>query len=111
MNPAIAQAKALYSQHGLDLNRELSDYLDFGYVFSTPDRLLLARPIDPVNWREWKPKNPTCWYVQLAVGKNCLKWFCDRMPYQLPFLAWMRVFKNEDHRLRVFPTDRFLAKL
>jgi len=108
---AIAQAHALYAKHGIDLNRELSDHLDFGYVFSTPDRLLLERPVRVDDLPKWNPKNPDAWFVTLAVGDGCLGWFVAQIPYRLPLLAWFRGMKRTDSEIHVVPMDRFLTKV
>lgn len=116
MNSAIQEAKKLYAKHGLDLNRDLSDYLDYGYVFVTPDRMMLARPVkmdEPEEWllpEEAISGNNYGWYVHLAVGEGCLKWFCEQMPYYLPHLLWRRDFKT-DGGYHIFVTDRFLSKI
>lgn len=111
---AIAQAAKLYADHGLVLADDLTNYIKHGYVFITPDRVLLGRPISrecgPDHWlRDTDPAD--AWYVKLAVGKNSLRYFVAQIPYHLPFLAWRRNFKGDDDRLHIYPTERILNKL
>lgn len=109
---AIDQAKELYAQHGLSLGREIGAFLDTGsVVLSTPDRLLLARPILLERPREWPPAEPAdAWFVRLAIGRGALAWFMQQMPYPLPFLAWRRGFRGDPH-LRVHSTQHFKERL
>lgn len=105
---AIAQALGIYSKHGLSLERDLADYLAFGYVYAEPGRLLMGRPVKAGNGLEWLPKGHAgdAWYVHLAVGQGALDWFVRKMPFHLPKLGWRRDFKNPAAGLRFYPTDR-----
>ena len=92
MKTAIQQAAELYGSHGLNLSGDLEYYLKYGYVFVTPDRLLMAREITKEGVGEtWTPHGEgDCWYVRLAIGKGCLKWFINQAPYFRPWIAWQR---------------------
>ena len=96
----------MYARNGRDLNRDLSDYLDFGYVIKTPERLILARPIDSSDWKNWKPAKADAWFVQIAVGRGALDWFKQQAPFPLPFAAWFRGLKRPDDRLHIVPFAR-----
>lgn len=108
---AIDEAKALYRTAGRDLNRDLSDFLDCGYVFATPDRLLLARPIQRADWRRWvTPAEADAWFVQLAVGRGSIRWFVEQMPVWLPWIAHRRDMRGDD-RLHCVQTDQLMRRL
>lgn len=106
---ALTTAKAMYAQHGLDLEADLAAYLRHGYVVAGPDRLLLFKAIDQSE-ADWHPKTERAWYVHLAVGDGCLGWFRRQAPYELPFLAWFRR-KDGKQTLRFYPTDRITPLL
>lgn len=107
---AIDQAKQLYARLGLDLSRDLGWHLDYGVVFCTPDRLVLAHAIRLAEPAVWPATAPDAWYVRLALGRGSLAWFVRQMPHFLPSLAWRRGFRG-DERLRVYDTARFIRKL
>ena len=90
MSP-IEQAKSYYQSKGWSFEQDLGFYLCHGYVFSTPDRLLLAKPVrKEIGESDWHPSNPDCWYVHYAAGKNTLNWFVAQAPFFLPYMGWMR---------------------
>ena len=104
---ALHEAKSLYERHGLSFERDLCHYLEHGYVIAMPDRFIMAKPIEKDKGDDqWHAPNPDCWYVHLAAGKNCLKWFLDQAPVQLPYLAWRR-YKQGANPLRVYNTATF----
>ncbi len=110
---AIEQAANLYAKHGLKLSVDLERYLKWGYVFVTPDRVLLARPLNTAKGVDHWPeeKDADAWYVKLAVGENAMRWFFDRMPYALPFVAWKRDFKSASDKLHIHRTERLKTLL
>ena len=112
MGQAIATAKQLYASAGLKLEAELGFYLDRGFVFSGPDRLLLCNPgvsDDPAKIAT--PGEADCWFVRLAVGPGALRWFLQQMPWYLPKVAWYRNFKNPGGPLHVWDTNRLVKLL
>jgi hypothetical protein len=110
LNP-IEEAKDYYKSKGWSFEQDLGFYLCQGYVFSTPDRLLLAKPVrKDVGESDWHPEHPDCWYVHYAAGKDALSWFVSKAPYYLPFLGWMRN-KGCNDRFRAYPTSLLCAKL
>lgn len=103
---AIEEAAFLYKEHDMVLAHDLQNYLKHGYVFVTPEWLLLARPIFKNKGPDvWTDTGDT-WYVKLAVGRGALKQFIGRIPYSLPYLAWKRNFKNQKEPLHVWPAER-----
>lgn len=110
MNP-IEEAKSHYKSKGWSFEQDLGFYLCHGYVFSTPDRLLLAKPVrKDVGESDWHPDSPDCWYVHYAAGKGVLSWFVAQAPYSLPFMGWMRN-KGCNDGFRAYPTNLLCAKL
>ncbi len=110
---ALSQAAEIYRAHGMDLPADLEHYLACGYVFSTPDRLLLARPLDLARGVDYwlaDPRAGDAWYVKLAVGSGCLGWFLQQAPFPKPFIAWARGFKGTD-RLHVYPFAQLQRRL
>tara|TARA_R110000868_G_scaffold1088_2_gene8325 strand:+ start:394 stop:735 length:342 start_codon:yes stop_codon:yes gene_type:complete len=110
LNP-IEEAKDYYKSKGWSFEQDLGFYLCHGYVFCTPDRVLLFKPIrKDIGESDWHPDEPDCWYVHFAVGKDALSWFMDKSPHYLPFIAWARD-KGSNGKLRVYETNRLHAKL
>jgi len=104
---AIVQAARLYARHGLALGKDLENYARAGYLFATPDRLLLARPINlDRGLDEWLPPGEgNAWYVRLAVGRGCLDWFLEQAPHRKPYIAWSRGFRPcRAAELKIFDT-------
>ncbi len=110
MSP-IEEAKAYYQSRGWSFEQDMGYYLCHGYVFSTPDRLLLAKPVrKDVGQDDWHPDTPDCWYVHYAAGRNALEWFVAQAPYFLPYMGWTRN-KGRNDRFRAYPTTLLCAKL
>jgi hypothetical protein len=110
LNP-IEEAKDYYKSKGWSFEQDLGFYLCQGYVFSTPNRLLLAKPVrKDVGESDWHPEHPDCWYVHYAAGKDALSWFVAQAPYSLPFMGWMRN-KGSNDGFRAYPTNLLCAKL
>ena len=108
---AIAEARRLYEPRGLAIEADLANYLQYGYVFAEPGRLLLGRPCVSTRIKDWvAAEDADGWYVRLAVGKGAVKWFVERMPFYLPWLCWHRQFKDKGH-LHVHSTDRLLRRI
>lgn len=104
---AINQAAAIYAKAGFSFEQSLGWYLLHGVVISTPDRFLMAKAVrKEVGESDWNPDNPDCWYVAIAVGKGCLKWFLEQAPFRLPYLAWARM-KAKGNPVRIYRAERF----
>jgi hypothetical protein len=50
------------------------------------------------------------WYVHLAVGSKCLKWFFSQLPSPLPFIAWSRDLKKSGP-IRIWPMEKVGLKV
>lgn len=104
---AIAKAKGMYMSRGLNFEQILGWYLMNGIVISNDSRFLMAKVIDStVGDDDWNPEKPDCWYVECAVGKNCLGWFLEQATVELPYLAWRRL-KDEKNVLKFYETATF----
>ena len=113
MKTAIQEAAELYEKHNMVLSDDLTHYLKHGYVFVTPDRVLLARPIDLSKGQDhWlgDHREGNAWLVKLAVGKHCIPWFLQQIPFYKPFVAWGRDFLNRKAELHVYPIEKILRR-
>ena len=67
----LLKALDLYEKIGTDLFKDISVYMDKGYVFKTPESLLLGKAVrrDQGNPdAQWDVEEPDTWYVRTAVG-------------------------------------------
>lgn len=113
MKTAIQQAAELYQKNGMNLSVELERYLKFGYVFVTPDRLLLARSLESSRGVDFWPEKSTdgdTWFVKLAVGQNCIPWFIQQIPFYKPYVAWGRDLVRNKKDLRIYATEKLLRR-
>lgn len=96
----LAQAKDLYDQCGIDMNKDIATYAAHGYVWINPNSFLLAKPVNSKSdvhpQDQWNVENADAWYVNMAVGN--VKDFISKIPYPLPFVGWMRETKNQPMR-------------
>ena len=113
MKTAIQEAAELYQSKGLVLAQELENYLKFGYVFCTPERLLLANEAKrDGNCASWVAHGEgDCWHVKLAIGRGSVKWFLDKAPYPKKWVAWAREFKTDSRNLHFYDFNRLTHKL
>jgi hypothetical protein len=89
---------------------DLEAHLLNGYVFSTPEGFVMARPVsilanealilDP--WHKFE--TPDAWLIWLGAGN--LSPFLDMFPFPLPFLGWQK-----RNRLRFYGFESALAHL
>ena len=96
----LERTKELYDQINGDLFKDISLYSSgFGYVFITPNSLLLGKAVRTDSEvhpdSQWKVTAPDAWYVRVAVGENCIQEFLNYIPYPLPYVGWMRRLKNK----------------
>ena len=94
----LEQSLKLYEKIGTDLFKDIAVYLANGYVFKTPNSLLLGKAVRTDGGNpdaQWNVNNPDAWYVRTAVGDGAVKEFIDRIPYPLPWVGWMRHVKNK----------------
>lgn len=113
MKTAIQQAAELYQKNGMNLSAELERYIKFGYVFVTPDRLLLARSLDSNRGVDFWPDNATdgdTWFVKLAIGRGCIAWFLQQIPFYKPYVAWGRDLVRQTQDLHYHATEKLIRR-
>lgn len=113
MKTAIQQAAELYKDKGLNLAKDLEYYLKYGYVFCTPDKLLLAREIKrDDNGESWVPPGTgDTWFVHFAIGKDSIGWFIKQAPSPRKWVAWARQFKESPQDIRYYDFQRLKHKI
>ena len=93
----LEQSLKLYEKIGTDLFKDIAVYLANGYVFKTPNSLLLGKAVRTDGGNpdaQWNVHTPDAWYVRTAVGDGAVGEFISRIPYALPWVGWMRHVKN-----------------
>jgi len=95
----LERAKQFYEDLGMDMFKDITMYMSYGYVFKTPDSLLMGKAvridIDQHPQDQWQVENPNAWYVHMAIGEVGISEFIKRIPYELPFVGWMRHMKKQ----------------
>lgn len=98
----LAEAKRFYRQIGDpdDFERDLGIYLASGYVFSSPGCIIFGKPVlragdDPDSQWSKDPSECDAWYVKFACGKGMFSEFQRAIPFELPWVGWMRALKNK----------------
>ena len=94
----LKDALKLYEKIGTDLFKDVAMYMAHGYVFKTPESLLLGKAVRRDGGNpdaQWGVEDPDAWYVRTAVGEGAVKEFISRIPYPLPWVGWMRHVKNK----------------
>jgi hypothetical protein len=95
-------------------------HLSHGYFFSTPEYLLMGRPVcseapqEMINdvWCSFERKDWDAWYVYaFALAhdqglQGLVKKLLRHIPYYLPLIAWERT----GHPLTFFSTDKLTQK-
>jgi hypothetical protein len=74
----LHRARELYVEAGINFDDDLRDFLADGYVHFTPRYFLMGRQIG------------NGWFIQCAIGENCLQEFFRLMPYPLPLIGFRR---------------------
>lgn len=97
----LLKTKKFYDEIGLDMYRDISAYMASGYVYASPEMLIMGKPVcinggDPD--KQINPVAPDAWYVKLAVGESHISDFINLMPYPLPWVGWRRELKNKPIR-------------
>lgn len=85
---------------------DLLPHLAHGYVHSTPEYFVMARPVlstaSPAEianpWHQFK--EPDAWFIWLMAGDMAACW--RRFPYPLPFIG----FARRDKAARFYPFGR-----
>ena len=102
VNNYVQLAKDFYSQIGEsnDFERDLGKYLLDGYMVSSPNGIIFGKPVrrdgGPADAQWWDDEeNCDAWFVKFAAGEGMIREFIEAMPYQLPFIGWMRATKSK----------------
>ena len=95
----LEQTKEFYDQLGCSMFTDITAYAARGYVFITPQSLLLGKAvrtdIDVHPDDQWNMVGPDAWYVRTAVGGNAISEFINLIPHPLPYVGWMRQLKQK----------------
>ena len=95
----LERAKEFYDSTKGDMFKDLSAYAAYGYVFITPQTMLLGKAVrtdtDIHPNEQWGVLAPDAWYVKTAIGDNAISDFINSIPYPLPFVGWMRQLKQK----------------
>lgn len=93
------QIQDLYTKTGWKkgtFEKDLTWYLQHGYVFATPEYFIMGVAISGG------------WYVHAAVGVGALEGFLRLMPYYLPYVGWER---RGSGKVRWYPTEKLKQRL
>ncbi len=78
----FSRAIQLYAEKHLDFEKELAQYSSFGYVYASPQCIIIA------------VQQEDCWFIQFAIGEGYMRRFLELMPFELPYVAWERGLKS-----------------
>jgi len=95
----VERAALLYEDIA-DFRRDLEAHLLQGYVHSTPEAFVMARPVcatapevEIVNpWHAFPRERWDAWWIWLAAGD--LASLMPLFPYELPCIGWQRCWKG-----------------
>lgn len=82
------EAVRLYAEKSLDFEEVYIQYSRFGYVYASPECIILAEP------------QGDTWFIQFVIGTNGLKRFLELMPYELPYVAWEKGLKKKNRTVK-----------
>jgi hypothetical protein len=117
----IQKCKLLYTAESpRTFEEDMLAHLAHGYFFSTPEYLLMGRPVcsaapqEMINdvWRAFRPVDWDAWYVYaFALAEDqglqgLVKKLLRHIPFYLPLIAWER----SGHPLTFFSTDKLIQK-
>lgn len=105
----IELAAETYREGERPFTVDLGLHLKHGYVWSSPECFIMARPIDSADAAhildiEHEAEQPDCWFVWLGAGKRPFRRFLELMPFELPRVGW---HNKKRKALRLFPTAQF----
>jgi hypothetical protein len=112
-NPAIKAARVYLEEEctGTFMS-DVEDHLIAGYVISTPDYFIMARPVkhdadpslicDPLY--HFPPDEEDCWHIWLAAGDWRKFWENDTRDFK--WVSW-----EKRNKLKVYPMDRVIKKV
>ena len=108
----IEYGKIHYLARGLNFEQYLGYYLTNAYVYSSPDKFMMFKPIvAAIGEASWHPANPDAWYIHYAYGFNSFKCFKDKLPYFLPKICFFRHKSDQPDILKVYDSKRLYGKL
>lgn len=96
----IGEALTFYKKIDQDFYRDLSIYIQHGFVYSDPDSIILAKPVSkndgcPIN--KWiKPNQADAWYIHFAIGENSFKKWWSKTPFKFSYIGFGRALKNKE---------------
>ena len=117
----LDKVRALYTDNSpRTLAEDLTAHMQRGYVYSTPEYLLMARPVwskatqEEINdvWRIFPLAMCDAWYVYAFALRDdgglagLVKNLLTHMPFYLPLVAWER----SGDTLSFFSTDKLFHK-
>jgi hypothetical protein len=117
----LDKVRGLYTaQSPRTFAEDLTAHMQHGYVFSTPEYLMMARPVwtqmtqEAINDVWCNPPQPlwNAWYIYAFALREdqglqgLVKNLLTHMPFYLPLVAWERT----GHALTFFSTDKLLHK-
>lgn len=105
----IARAARVFIEEpsAVDFQDVLASHLLYGYVYSTPESFIMARPvnINALHEEILDPNadfdSPNAWFIYAAAGT--LESFLAIEPYPLPFFGW-----EKRNRIRFWQRERVI---
>ena len=108
-------AKRFYSKIGdsSDFERDLGAYLRDGYVYASPKCIIFGKPVrrdEGPPCDQWWDDERQCdaWYVKFAAGEGMFGEFKRVIPFELPWIGWMRALKNKP--VMYWPLEKILRR-
>lgn len=117
----IEKCKMLYTpQSPRTFEEDMLAHLAHGYFFSTPEYVMMARPVcsnapqEAINdvWTSFPDQVVDAWYIYaFALAddmglQGLVKKLLRHIPYYLPLIAWER----SGHPLSFYSTDKLIQK-
>lgn len=112
----VEQAAAVYEREWCagSFREDLEAHLLHGYVHSTPQAFVMARPVDSRAeealildpWHAFPRAQQDAWLIWLAAGD--LAPFLRLFPYELPRLGWQKRNRLRWHELAQGSSQQFL---
>ena len=117
----LDKVRELYTEHSpRTFAEDVTAHMQHGYVFSTPEYFMMARPVWSEATQEsinnvWKAFNPVlwdAWYIYAFALREdgglagLVKKLLTHIPFYLPLIAWER----SGQPLEFFPTTKLFLK-
>ena len=108
----LAKVKDLYEECSMDMFKDISVYMNYGYVHKTPTSFILAKTVDKDSntppAEQWNVSNPNAWFVHMALGEDCIPYWINLMPYKLPYVGWAR--ENKKKPIRFYDLNKIIRR-